>query len=189
MTGNFRWGVGTTTMTDGQLLREPTRNEAEDGDTADASDVLRDLLANGPVEVELARKTVMTTAGVSLRTVGSVKRRLKVKSTHPGGRGPWYWELPEADSRARTRAGNNPNVAPCHLATQEGKRATIRKNTNGTARWPLRQQAVTGPEWRFTPRSRRPGRMARPIAWWVSGHEPARSVERDKLGKLVRPPD
>jgi hypothetical protein len=127
MTGNFRWGVGTTTMTDGQLLREPTRNEAEDGDTADASDVLRDLLANGPVEVELARKTVMTTAGVSLRTVGSVKRRLKVKSTHPGGRGPWYWELPEADSRARTRAGNNPNVAPLPPSYPRGQESNYQK--------------------------------------------------------------
>jgi hypothetical protein len=66
----------------------------------------------------------MTTAGVSLRTVGSVKRRLNVKSTHPGGRGPWYWELPEADQRlARTHAGSIPNIAPLppsHPRRQEG---------------------------------------------------------------------
>ena len=54
MTGHFRWKSGTTTMTDGQLLREPTRNEEEDSDTASAAEVLTDLLANGPVEVELA---------------------------------------------------------------------------------------------------------------------------------------
>jgi hypothetical protein len=124
MTGNFRWHNGTTTMTDWQLLKEPIRDEAEDGETADASEVLRDLLANGPVEVESAQKTVMATAGVSLRTLGNVKRRLKVKSTHPGGRGPWYWELPRAEpGLAPAPVGNPLQVAtlpPCPPRRQEG---------------------------------------------------------------------
>jgi hypothetical protein len=92
--GRVNW-LGATAHTAKDLLGAPPSDE-ERSQTELACEVLREVLAAGPVEAKQARREVEDGAGVSPRTVDRVKARLGVIAEREGfGRGGrWVWRLP-----------------------------------------------------------------------------------------------
>jgi len=92
--GVFLWR-GTTEVTAATLLR-PDADEGERGALAEAEGFLRELLADGPMEVaqmEEERKA----AGITTATLRRAKEALSVVSARQGGlaeKGRWAWTLP-----------------------------------------------------------------------------------------------
>lgn len=70
---------------------------AQDADERSATDeaatFLRDTLEAGPVPA-VQVKAAADETGISETTLNRVKRKIGVKSTRPGGKGAWLWELP-----------------------------------------------------------------------------------------------
>lgn len=73
----------------------PTRSESRERQAA--ADFFRDLLREGPVpskQIEADAKA----NGVHLRTLWRAKADLEIKARRgPGGRGTWFWSLPEEE--------------------------------------------------------------------------------------------
>jgi len=92
--GQFLWR-GITDVTAAAMLA-PDRDEGERGALAEAEDFLRQLLADGPMEVtqmEEERKG----AGITVATLRRAKEALSVVSARQGGlaeKGRWAWALP-----------------------------------------------------------------------------------------------
>jgi hypothetical protein len=92
--GRVDW-LGATAHTAKDLLTTPPSDE-ERSQTEMACEVLREVLADGPVEAKQARRETEDGAGVSPRTVDIAKARLGVVAQREGfGRGGrWLWSLP-----------------------------------------------------------------------------------------------
>lgn len=84
--------MGETAVEADDLVRHQTPDERSASD--EAAEFLRDMLAEGPAQATLV-KVAADENGISTTTLNRVKRRIGVRSTRPGGKGPWLWELDE----------------------------------------------------------------------------------------------
>jgi hypothetical protein len=88
--GSFRWtGKSNLTAIDLQAA-ESTADERSDID--EACDYLNESLADGPRKV----KELEDATALHRRTLQRAAKKLRVKRTRDGERGPWVWELPRA---------------------------------------------------------------------------------------------
>ncbi|MHB1523761.1 MAG: AAA family ATPase [Candidatus Dormibacteria bacterium] len=107
--GHFAWG-GPSGLSAAQLMA--ARGE-EGGAIAEAKDVLRQILADGPVESNAALAQCRA-AGVSESTANRARRALGVRATKEGygAKGKWLLDLPDGEHQAapptrRTVSGND----------------------------------------------------------------------------------
>lgn len=97
---------GATAHTAKQLLALP-EDDGERGAKTDAMDVLRTILADGPMSAADVKREAAQ-AGVAERTLRRAKDALGVIVRKDGYQGQWLWELPEAPS---TEGHESPKVA------------------------------------------------------------------------------
>jgi hypothetical protein len=91
MTSGLVWCGEASGVTAADLVATPDE-EAED--VTEAIELLRGLLADGPVlSTEVERE--LRDARIAVRAWRKAKRRLGVRSDKRGFRGPWFWQLPE----------------------------------------------------------------------------------------------
>src|SRR5262249_1933739 len=94
--------VGVSGATKDDLLGG---QEEDKGALDEAKDFLRDLLADGMVEVESVRKNARQ-AGIADITLRRAKKDLHVVARHPDIKGPCFWELPRRSSNAQGAQGD-----------------------------------------------------------------------------------
>jgi hypothetical protein len=111
--GVFRW-TGISDLTQGDLLA-PEQGPEETTALDDAKDFLDDILESGPVPVPTL-KTESQKAGISWRTLERAKKKMGIKSDHPGGpNSPWCWVKKGKDRQTpiyRDVGGLNPQKEP-----------------------------------------------------------------------------
>jgi len=108
--GRFLWR-GITDVTAAALLR-PDADEGERGALAEAEDFLRQLLADGPVEVKRVGEE-RREAGITERTLDRAKAILGVRSERQGGiasKGQWAWVLPKGANQDATNPAKGANA-------------------------------------------------------------------------------
>ncbi len=81
----------------------------EQGALQDAENVLKDILANGPVPANDAKKQARE-AGIADRTRDRAKASLKIKSKKDSMQGHWLWELPKIANHSNGNVGGVGNV-------------------------------------------------------------------------------
>jgi hypothetical protein len=128
--------VGASSFTSTELLAAPADSEERNA-VSEAADVLRDILADGPVEAKEAKRRVMDLAGVSARTVDTAKKSAAVITFHHGfgkDRGPWLWRLPDY----RTQADTVERSVPVPASYGDSLRPTVEPlDANVTDELPL----------------------------------------------------
>ena len=105
--GALRIGwMGESPHTAESLLAAPRDDEERDA-VKDATEVLRSILADGPVESEQAKREARK-AGIAERTLHRAKTILGVKSRKERftGKGAWQWFLPAAEAWGARRRSN-----------------------------------------------------------------------------------
>jgi RecA-family ATPase len=85
--GTFRW-TGESQITAGEVLAAESDPE-ERSEIEEACEFLRDALATGPRKV----KELEASSGVSERTLRRASKRLDVRRSREGAKGPWLWAL------------------------------------------------------------------------------------------------
>jgi hypothetical protein len=93
--GCFTW-TGTSSLTAADVLApESLPEERSAGE--DAAELLRDLLASGPVEVTKVMAAARR-AGIADKTLRRAKRRERIKAIREGfgAQGAWRWAYPDA---------------------------------------------------------------------------------------------
>jgi len=86
--------LGASPHTAESLLAAPRDCDEDRGALADAMDVLRQILADGPKPASEVRDEARQ-AGVTARTLARAKAMLNVQSTKASFNGAWVWRLPE----------------------------------------------------------------------------------------------
>jgi len=105
-----RW-TGASVHTSATLLADA--NDEERGALAEAGDVLRDILSEGPVGAKDVERRAGE-AGVQQRTLRRAKERLGVRSMK-SGRGQWEWALPALREGAQGAAEGAQGAELGHL--------------------------------------------------------------------------
>lgn len=115
--------IGESDRTAREHISDAYESQRGEGDDQNVDVWLRDFLAEGTAGKQLATEVYKAAdaAGYSKDKAKRAKARIGVKSTRPGGDGPWYWELPEPICRMC----GSPVVAgqgEVHLSCQEADR-------------------------------------------------------------------
>lgn len=88
------WDAAPVTVSADDALRRDDSNDGG-GALAEATDWLRELLADGPVGAGEAKRRAERD-GITARTLDRAKAALGVTAAPDGFRGPWAWRLPSA---------------------------------------------------------------------------------------------
>jgi putative DNA primase/helicase len=96
------WEPGPVDVDVEDALAEPEPT-AERSKRDEATDFLREVLADGPVAATEVKRQARAT-GIAGRTLSRAKRELGVKSEKTGFREDWTWSLPPKNAKAATSA-------------------------------------------------------------------------------------
>jgi putative DNA primase/helicase len=89
------WDDQPVTMTADEALNQSASSQSHGGKIADAKDLLREELANGPVAQEKL-VAAAEAAGIKERTLRRAKKALKIESKKGDFDSNWMWSLPKA---------------------------------------------------------------------------------------------
>jgi len=130
---HVRWG-GTSTLTAGDILKEPADPEQQSA-LSEAKGFLLQELGEGPVAAEQVEKDARR-AQISMRTLKRAKRALGVRSRKQGN--VWFWEL----AQEKSEEDHFPNVGMLGTVGPLGKDA----NPNPAKSAQLREEGQGGHE-------------------------------------------
>jgi hypothetical protein len=92
-TSRVMWEKDKITINADEAFSQGARDYSEHATIEEAKDFLREMLANGAIKTKDVLKESKS-AGISEATLKRAKTDLKIKATHDGYQGPWYWQMP-----------------------------------------------------------------------------------------------